>query len=950
MATALATAFVRIRPVTTGFGSDLKKELDSEAGAASSSGAKAGESFASGMKSKVTKVANIMSAAMIGGAAVAGVAAVDMAAKFQDGLDLLVTGAGESAKNLKLVGNGIKSIAVTTGTTTTQLLSGMYMIESAGYHGAAGLKLLTAAAEGAKVGGADLGDVANALTSAMNAYHLPASRAVAVTNELVETTASGKMHMEDLARAMGQVLPIAASAGISFAQVGGAMATMTMQGMTARRASMNLANLIRGLVAPGAAASAEMKVLGLNANSLSRNVGKAGLTGTLDEMTAAILRNSKGGMIMASGFKSMTAPAKALAMQILAGTISSAGLTTAIGKLNPVQAALVTNFDKSATSATGLKQTFDGAMKTMVGGATGLNVALLLGGKNAGVFDKNVSAIAGSAAKAGKNVQGWGVITHEFSFQLDQVKEMFETIMITVGQKLIPVLESALRFFLAWKAPILIVAGLIGALALTISAVSYAMKAWAVATAVWGAITDSTLLGTVIPAWIMYTFGVESAGAATAIATGGMILVLAALVVGIVEVVKHWRDFKQWGTDALTAVEHAAEDTWHWIKSNWPLLAAVLLGPVAVAALEIVKHWTTIKDAAIDVWDWLKGSWQDVQAFLTKPILAFWSWITGFWQRELAGWKTLIAGIRGAFSNSVAWLEQAGENLILGLWNGAVKIAETAGAWVRKIGTIILNAFKNFFGIHSPSSVFMAIGENLIDALGRGMLGGAKGLAKWALSGLKNLGGSLLHDVLGFLGFGGGTGGGVAGTPSGATAAANARMAQTMGGAWGSGSEWTAWNNVAMRESGWNQYALNASSGAYGIPQALPPTKMPGAAQASGGSDPGSQIGWMMSYIKSAYGDPIGAWAHELSAGWYDRGGLLPTGLSLALNTTGRPEPVGHGLGSGVEARLDAVCGLLTQLIGVTAGTPAGTAAALNGIARGAGARALYPTRMGGSR
>lgn len=49
--------------------------------------------------------------------------------------------------------------------------------------------------------------------------------------------------------------------------------------------------------------------------------------------------------------------------------------------------------------------------------------------------------------------------------------------------------------------------------------------------------------------------------------------------------------------------------------------------------------------------------------------------------------------------------------------------------------------------------------------------------------------------------------------------------------------------------SGWNQFADNPSSGAYGIPQALPPTKMPFAAQAAGGSNPTAQIGWMVDYI-----------------------------------------------------------------------------------------------------
>jgi hypothetical protein len=100
-----------------------------------------------------------------------------------------------------------------------------------------------------------------------------------------------------------------------------------------------------------------------------------------------------------------------------------------------------------------------------------------------------------------------------------------------------------------------------------------------------------------------------------------------------------------------------------------------------------------------------------------------------------------------------------------------------------------------------------------------------------------------------------------------------------------------------MRESGWNQYAYNPS-GATGIPQALPYTKMPRAAWLpwqGGSANPRAQIGWMIGYIASTYGDPVRAAQHEAAFNWYDRGGWLPPGLSLAYNGTGRPEAVGGG-------------------------------------------------------
>jgi hypothetical protein len=72
------------------------------------------------------------------------------------------------------------------------------------------------------------------------------------------------------------------------------------------------------------------------------------------------------------------------------------------------------------------------------------------------------------------------------------------------------------------------------------------------------------------------------------------------------------------------------------------------------------------------------------------------------------------------------------------------------------------------------------------------------------------------------------------------------------------------WN----RESGWNYRAYNASSGAYGIPQALPGSKM-GSIASDWRTNPVTQIRWGLSYISSRYGTPCGAWAHSQSTGWY---------------------------------------------------------------------------------
>ncbi|MFB6893861.1 transglycosylase SLT domain-containing protein [Kitasatospora sp. NPDC056327] len=75
-------------------------------------------------------------------------------------------------------------------------------------------------------------------------------------------------------------------------------------------------------------------------------------------------------------------------------------------------------------------------------------------------------------------------------------------------------------------------------------------------------------------------------------------------------------------------------------------------------------------------------------------------------------------------------------------------------------------------------------------------------------------------------------------------------------------------NNIVARESSWNVTATNASSGAYGLVQALPGTKM-ASAGADWRTNPATQIKWGLTYMNSRYGSPCGAWAFWQSHHWY---------------------------------------------------------------------------------
>jgi TP901 family phage tail tape measure protein len=671
--------------------------------------------------------------ALLGVAIGAGLA-IKGAADYQAETERLVTSAGESARNLGLVRQGMLNLSSATDSSLSDLSKGMYLVESAGFHGAAGLTVLRAAAEGAKAENADLGTVSNALTSILNAYHMKAEDATAVTNQMLAAVGRGKMTMEDFSSALSAVLPIASSAHVSFDQVGGAIATMTAQGMSTRQASQDLANMIRSLVSPSQTASQEMKALGLNANDVSKDVGSEGLTGTLGTLTDAILKNTQGGDVLIGYMHEMTPAAQGLAQQILAGTISTQQLRTAVYNLNPEQAKLISLFEASATSATGLRQTFDGAMAKMTGGATGLNVALMLGGKHMSTFESNTKAVGEAGSKAGKDINNWSAIQHEFDFQMGSAEKAVEAMGVQLGTALLPAVSAVMK-------PIAALAGLIArnkiaadAFALVVGGVLAAALGTKLVGAFSSMKTAVTEVGSGVE-WLLgklglvagETEGVAAATDAEAVATDGataamvefdaaadsnpiglialaieaIIVALIALGVGIYELIKHWR-----------GLATAGVDTWHFINTA----ARDTLGAIEAVARPVIdwlaSAWHTVSDGVSEAFGdvssdigaavgFIEGIWRPIWADLTLPfkiaddiIHGHISAIKGQVESAVEGMGKMWRGLARDADEAVTDIEHVFEagwadivSVAQSAWNDTVETVEQAwhdiGAWIQ---------------------------------------------------------------------------------------------------------------------------------------------------------------------------------------------------------------------------------------------------------------------------
>lgn len=126
---------------------------------------------------------------------------------------------------------------------------------------------------------------------------------------------------------------------------------------------------------------------------------------------------------------------------------------------------------------------------------------------------------------------------------------------------------------------------------------------------------------------------------------------LAALVAGLVIAYQKVGWFRDLVDGAFRLIKTVIMGAFNWVKDNWPLLLAILTGPIGLAVLAITKNWDTIKDGITKVKDWIGDRVTDIVNFFTGLPGKIAAIAGGMWD-----------GISGAFINMI--------NRIIGVWNG----------------------------------------------------------------------------------------------------------------------------------------------------------------------------------------------------------------------------------------------------------------------------------------
>ena len=327
----------------------------------------------------------------------------------------------------------------------------------------------------------------------------------------------------------------------------------------------------------------------------------------------------------------------------------------------------------------------------------------------------------------------WTQTEHTVGQQFHDLTDGAEALAIKLGEKLLPAgldvlhwLSGFVNSLVEGKGPAVAIATVLGGLLASVALVK-------VSTGIEGVIGNTASLvrgfgqaGGAVIGFVGKLFAQTSATDAATIATGAqtaateeqtiaqgeadaamdanpigaVILTITALIVVIVEVVKHWKDFKQWGEDAWHAVKDAAEDAWHFLDSN-------VIHPLEQGLDQLGQSFEQL-------WHDVDNDFHEIESAVSSVV----SHVVGWFER-------LPGNILHAIGDLGSLLFHAGVNAIDGLLHGMESMVGSAIHTVEGWGHDIVSALGDPFGIHfsdpSEASIMIKAGRRISEGLALGI-------------------------------------------------------------------------------------------------------------------------------------------------------------------------------------------------------------------------------------
>lgn len=651
----------------------------------------------------------------------AGAAAVKMASDFQSSMQHIVGLVGESQSQVDAWSQQILSLKGQLPQSPDELAAALYNVTSSGIDASHAMDVVTASAKAAAAGLGTTDTVADAVTSAINAYGSANLTASQATDIMVATVRDGKVEADQLASVLGNVVGVAQTAGVSFDQVGAAIAAMSLTGQDAASAATSLQGLLLALIHESPAGAEQLSKVGLSYASLRQEVQEKGLLETLQHLQSAFGGNTTAlqkvfpDVQALRGVLSLTGANAQQNADIFADLANTTGATdkafasasqTAQFKLQAslsqvkdqaiqVGTALLPTVEKIAGKIADLANWFGHLSSTQqeaVLGAIGLAAAL---GPVLTVVSNfvRVFTLAGQAVKFFREQQ---ILSRAATLAMAAASKV-----AAAGQWLLNIAMSANPLYLIILAVIALVAVFVILWVKSAAFRNFWIGLWGY---IWsfmkavGAWFAGPFAGFFVSLWHKLQ-GVWNA------VWGVISVVINAIVAGVQWVWGIIQRVVGFWAPLFSAVFGVI---WAVVKLYWTLVFAFV-------GLYINAVWTVIKT----VLGWIVGYWQLYWSIVKAVVLAVWSWISPYISAAIEVVKAVISAAWAAISavTSAVW------NVIWGVikwaWDQIMDGVHTLAALAGIIGGYFQRAYDAVKAkVDAVVSFVKGLGKQVLDAIG----------------------------------------------------------------------------------------------------------------------------------------------------------------------------------------------------------------------------------------
>lgn len=588
------------------------------------------------------KMSAAVTAPLVGAAAGAAKLAVD----FDSSLSKIVGLVGVSRKQVDAWRGDILSMAKELPQSPKELADALFFVTSAGFRGKEALDVLNQSARAAAAGLGSTEVVADAVTSAINAYGAKNLDAAKATDVLTATVREGKASAESLAPVFGKVIPSAQAMGVEFHEVGASLASLTRTGANAAEAATQTRAILSTFMKPNQLSTKALRKMKLSVDDVRKSMAEKGLMPTLMKLRTEAEKN---GVEFAKLFPNVRALGGFLALTGEGAKANSEVFAKLKGEVGAT--------DKAFAEA---GKTADFQLKTAM---SSVQVALVQLGD--AILPVVVPALVKLAEWVGKAAQAF-----------------------TDAPKGMQVAVLGLAAVAAAAGPVLVVLGTIIKSAATVGKalkkLGVVKKALAV---VWRVASRIMLL-------------------ASRAAFGPIGLAITAAIVAGTLLAKHWDKVSAWLAGAWSDMKRAATAAFDAIlgvvSSVWDRVRSVTTGVWNTVRSILSGVWSGIEQAArfyFDTYAAIVGAvWSRVRSITTGA----WDWLTGFlrgaWEGiatvAKAGWSVIRKAVINPVRSIVSWVADKVEWLVTRWRRGFDRIVGFAKSFASTIKNAVTSAFR----------------------------------------------------------------------------------------------------------------------------------------------------------------------------------------------------------------------------------------------------------------